>query len=423
MSDASSFRRSTKRTSLPAANKNKGAVRFYDPYNRPVVSNGEAWKDIVDTKTFQVTSKDVVTAAFYVATETVRVVSVSETHSTAESTGTTITLQVTKETGTQAAGAGVNILTTGIPATTTADTSQSGTLVSTDPDVVILYAGDRLSIKPSAAVTELAGLTLTVTLEKQSNTVDVVKVVTTAAAIATQNIFVAPSPCRVVAVKEWHAVAGTNGSAVTVDITKETATGAGATAVPGGGSTILTAALSLKATAKTTQSGTLSATATSLVLGKGDRLSIKLTGTATAVAGVVIAVAIQPIDPSVTYVTLNQNANSAVATTAMFVASAPCVVTGMAESHATLGTNGGAVTLTVTKDATTAAPGAGTTLLSDSAGAGVDLKGTVNTPQYGTLTTTYPLLVLAKGDKVSSKPAGTLTAVAGMVTTLELQNF
>lgn len=104
-----------------------------------------------------------------------------------------------------------------------------------------------------------------------------------------QNIFIAERPYQVVSVKEVHSTAGTDAGAVTLAVKKCTGTQA-----PSAGTNVLTGTLNLKGTANTVQSGTLSATAADSVLAAGDRLAIDITGTPTAVAGVVVLVTLRP---------------------------------------------------------------------------------------------------------------------------------
>ena len=101
-----------------------------------------------------------------------------------------------------------------------------------------------------------------------------------AAACPPQTILVAPVACTVQNVGViWDTVAG---AASTIAITKETGTEA-----LGAGVTILAANIDLEGTARTYQARSLSATAASLALAAGERLSVKVaTGTATASAGV-----------------------------------------------------------------------------------------------------------------------------------------
>ena len=75
------------------------------------------------------------------------------------------------------------------------------------------------------------------------------------------------------------------------------------------------------------------------------------------------------------------------------------------------------VTLSVSKDTGTQAPGAGTGLLT----AAFDLKAAINTVQAGSLSATEADLILAAGDRLAVVFGGVLTAVAGVVVTVELK--
>jgi hypothetical protein len=107
--------------------------------------------------------------SFFIANRAYEVVAVKEVHATAESTAATLRVQVTKDTSTNAPGAGANLLTNnsnaGFDLKATANTVQSGTLTATGADL-ILAAGDRLSVDFSAAATEGAGVTITVSLKR-----------------------------------------------------------------------------------------------------------------------------------------------------------------------------------------------------------------------------------------------------------------
>lgn len=99
-------------------------------------------------------------------------------------------------------------------------------------------------------------------------------------------IWVAPYPCQVTAVKEFHSVAGTDAGAVTVGVRKVTANAVAPGAAAGANvKEFLTADLNLKATANTVVSGTLSSTVTDLQLAKGDRIGVNYTGVLTALVG------------------------------------------------------------------------------------------------------------------------------------------
>ena len=109
-----------------------------------------------------------------------------------------------------------------------------------------------------------------------------------------QVFFVAPYPCRVVAISCVFAV--TAGGASKLQVTKDTGTNA-----PGAGTDLLTdntaAGFDLAATANTVQNGTLSATASDLVLAAGDRLSVDFAHAIQNTAGLVVTVALAPITP------------------------------------------------------------------------------------------------------------------------------
>lgn len=101
--------------------------------------------------------------------------------------------------------------------------------------------------------------------------------------------YVANSAVQVTAVREVHAVAGTDAAAVNVNVEKLTGTQA-----KGAGVVLLTnntnAGFDLKGVADTVQSGSLTATTADLQLAAGDRLALKLTGVPTAVDSVVVTI-------------------------------------------------------------------------------------------------------------------------------------
>lgn len=117
-------------------------------------------------------------------------------------------------------------------------------------------------------------------------------------------------------------------------------------------------------------------------------------------------------------VTFGLAANASLADQAFFVAPAPCEVLDIQEVHSTAGTDAGAVSLQVTKDVSTDAPGAGTDLLTS---VGFNMKGTANTVQEGTLVSSKASLAMKRGDRLSVDFAGTLTALAGVVVTVTLR--
>lgn len=106
--------------------------------------------------------------------------------------------------------------------------------------------------------------------------------------------FVANRAYEVVAIREVHATAGNDAGSVNLQVTKDTSTDA-----PGAGTDLLTnntnAGFNMKGTANTVQTGTLTATAASLKLAAGDRLSLDFAGTVTTLAGVVVTVTLKPV--------------------------------------------------------------------------------------------------------------------------------
>lgn len=101
-----------------------------------------------------------------------------------------------------------------------------------------------------------------------------------------------------------------------------------------------------------------------------------------------------------------------------FTADYPCEVVSVSETHRVLGTDGGAVTLTIEKLTSGQALDAGTVLLTTA----LSLKTTINTPQFGVLVSTGAR-VLARGDRLALKDAGTLTAVAGVSVTIYVKQI
>lgn len=101
--------------------------------------------------------------AFYVATRAVRVLAISQVHAVAA--GGASVVQVTKDTTTNAPGAGTDLLTnntnTGFDLNATANTVQNGTLAAT-AGLTSLAAGDRLSLDFAQAVQSSVGIVVSV---------------------------------------------------------------------------------------------------------------------------------------------------------------------------------------------------------------------------------------------------------------------
>jgi len=102
---------------------------------------------------------------FFIANRAYQVTAIKQVHSVAA--GGASKLQVTKDTGTDAPGAGTDLLTnntnTGFDLNATANTVQSGTLTGTVASLQ-LAAGDRLALDFANTIQSTAGLCVTVTL-------------------------------------------------------------------------------------------------------------------------------------------------------------------------------------------------------------------------------------------------------------------
>lgn len=103
----------------------------------------------------------------FIAARAYQVVDVSEVHSVAA--GGASKLQLTKDTSTNAPGAGTNLLTNntnaGFDLNATANTVQNGTLTATAADLQ-LAAGDRLGLDFADAIQSSATVSVTVSLKR-----------------------------------------------------------------------------------------------------------------------------------------------------------------------------------------------------------------------------------------------------------------
>ena len=112
-----------------------------------------------------------------------------------------------------------------------------------------------------------------------------------ASSIASKVIYVAPVKCLVTVFKEVHGTAGNHASAVTGSIERLQGT-----ETSGQGDNLCTAEVSLKGTANTVQTGTLTSTASTKTLAAGDRLGFLLTGNSQTLATMVVTVQFRPVD-------------------------------------------------------------------------------------------------------------------------------
>lgn len=109
--------------------------------------------------------------------------------------------------------------------------------------------------------------------------------------VADVQFFTAPVDCEVVAIHEVHETAGSDGGAVTGTIRRCQ----GTEAATAGDDLLGTTKINFKGTALTLQTPSLTDTTANLQLSTGDRLSLDVTGTTTALAGVVLTVLLKRV--------------------------------------------------------------------------------------------------------------------------------
>lgn len=130
---------------------------------------GEIAGDTITVTYRQNANASLADEAFFVADRAYDVVAVREVHATAGTDAGAVNLQVTKDTGIAAPGAGTDLLTNnanaGFNLKGTANTVQSGTLTATAASKR-LAAGDRLSVDYAGTLTTLAGVVVTVVLRR-----------------------------------------------------------------------------------------------------------------------------------------------------------------------------------------------------------------------------------------------------------------
>lgn len=97
-----------------------------------------------------------------------------------------------------------------------------------------------------------------------------------------QVFFVAPAPCKIMAISQVHSTAA--GGASTLTVEKDTGTTA-----PGSGTAVQTGSFNLNATANTVQNAVLKTDGT-CTLAAGDRLAVNFANTIQSTAGMVVTV-------------------------------------------------------------------------------------------------------------------------------------
>lgn len=243
----------------------------------------------------------------------------------------------------------------------------------------------------------------------------------TNASLVTQRLFVADRNYEITSIVYRHTTA--NGAAMTCYISKEV-TGQAA----GSGSSVMTNTFDCNGTAEVIQLATMQSRSNPGYFGPGEppisvkageMLSVKFSTGLTSLAGVEITVYMQPqaiMQPAV----FNMQLNADIVTQCFFLANRYLTVTGIQAVIGTVASGAPTITLDVTKDTSTNAPGAGVSLLA--AAINVSNTATANTPITPALTVTTTRLLLAPGDRLAIKTTGTLTALAGVTFVVSFAN-
>lgn len=164
----------------------------------------------------------------------------------------------------------------------------------------VYYIDDSGNVNPNGAITVAASQSLTVTTADKLTVGGkiipqtwAVNFLFTASTDPASWAYIAQRACKVVSIKEVHSHAGGTSAAVLVrKVTDTSAPDATASATV---KDLISAAFDLTAAANTTQTGTLSSTASDYTFAAGDKVGIKFTGTLTALAGGVVTVEFQAV--------------------------------------------------------------------------------------------------------------------------------
>lgn len=358
------------------------------------------------------TSSKVSSAAFFVNINSgpLEIVSIQEIHSVAN--GAAMTAFVSKEGTGQAPGAGSSAMSGTFDMNGTANTLQTATLAGVRgyPSLV-LNAGEQLSLKLSTTITSLAGVCVVVWVRPFTALPPASLFFAANGDIATNTIYLNAIPgnkVRAVAVR-W-STAGSGAGTVTVDVTKDTGTDA-----PGAGTSVLGAALSVKTTANVTMFPALATSAATLTMAVGNRLAVKMTGTLTALAGLVVTVFFESTSEDYLVIPLPTWDGPSTSRVA-FISNSWYTFVGALLVWSTASGTSGAVTITA--DRGTTAPGGGTALLTGTK----DMTATANTVVEGAPVVTTPsIMTIAPGDRLALLFSGTPNGTAGTFAALILR--
>jgi hypothetical protein len=227
---------------------------------------------------------------FFIANRPYVVSGIRAVYTAAEVTAA-IKVQVTKDTGTDAAGGGTNLLTNSANAGFDVQAGQAnvsilGALTATAASLA-LATGNRLAVDYSAAPTELANLCVTVAYTPAADRLEVTYFRHTTG-VLDEAFFLTNRDLEAWDGRQIHGVAA--GGASVAQLTHESGTTAS-----GGGTDLLGTTFDLNATAQTVQGAafiTTAAAKAALSLNAGDRVAIDYAQTEQALLGVCVTVSL-----------------------------------------------------------------------------------------------------------------------------------
>ena len=208
-------------------------VTVWVQYDLPVFE--ASWYSAAATSTDQ---------AFFIANRSYPVRAIRYRHATAETTDTTANVQVVHSTGTDAPGAGTDILTNDGSAGFDINAAANTVQVATGTMPTLQY-GERLTIDFNSTQTEGAGICITAMFTAQANRIEVPFWMHDTN-VTDAYIFNAARDCRLIDGRLLHAVAAGGASTATNEKLR------GTTAV-GSGTALLATTWNLNATANTVQ--------------------------------------------------------------------------------------------------------------------------------------------------------------------------
>lgn len=381
---------------------------FGSDANDSVHLAGQAFVGQRMVKTFNLaTNAQLVAQAFWIADGNYTITNIACVFATAD--GAANTAFVGKATGTQAPSAAITCQTGTFNMNATAVTVQTAVLPALNSltnSSLNLVSGERLCFKIASAVTSLAGVQITVTMTPGNKSLTAEYAMQLNSSIGTTTFFVSTGSYVVTKIQAIWSTLATNAGTVTYDVFKDTSTNA-----PGAGTTCLTAAVSVKTAINTVSVPALSATAATLRLDAGDRLSVKMAGTLTALAGLVVVVSLRPVQGHLD-ISLPLRVTAWVKQ-AFFTADRTYEFAGAAVTYSTA--EGGALTANVTRESGVTAAGSGTSMQSGT----FDLNTTTNTVQNATMLTVKDNIILA-GDRLSINLSAGLTVTIGFCLSVKL---